>query len=312
MGDLLTITRDAASVREPIDLNRCIREYLNAPEYQALRDYHRFEMETDLAASLPNIKGSAIHIRKTLMNLVANAAEALDGKAGRIYIRTELRAVEAPHAVKAGEYAVLQVSDTGSGIDPADQAQIFEPFYTRKVMGRSGTGLGLTLVWNTVQDHGGHIEVQSDSSGTCFTLMFPSSPDQVAPKAEPCPIARLHGQGQRILVVDDERMQREIASGILSKLGYLPIAVPSGERAVEFLQGQAVDLVILDMIMAPGINGRQTYERILEIRPGQKAVITSGFAESTEIDRCRRMGAAGYLKKPYTLEKLGQAVQQAL
>ncbi len=312
VGDLLTITRDAAAVREPIDLNRCIRDYLISPEYQALTAYHGFEMKTDLAAFLPNIKGSAIHIRKTLMNLVANAAEALDGKGGCIHIRTEARAVQGTEALKAGEYALLQVSDTGSGIDPADQAQIFEPFYTRKVMGRSGTGLGLTLVWNTVQDHGGHIEVQSDSSGTCFTLMFPTSPDPVAPQAEPRPIAQLHGQGQQILVVDDESMQREIASDILSKLGYLPIAVPSGEQAVKFLQDQAVDLVILDMIMAPGMNGRQTYEKILKIRPGQKAVITSGFAESTEIDRCRRMGAAGYLKKPYTLEKLGQAVKQAL
>jgi DNA-binding NtrC family response regulator len=113
-------------------------------------------------------------------------------------------------------------------------------------------------------------------------------------------------------VVDDEASQRDISCRMLEVLGYRPQAVSSGEDAVAYLQTHTVDLVLLDMIMDPGMNGRQTYEQIVHIHPRQKAIIISGFAETEDVLEAQRMGAGQFLKKPVTLEKLGRAVKQEL
>ena len=122
----------------------------------------------------------------------------------------------------------------------------------------------------------------------------------------------MHGAGQRVLVVDDELLQREIASQCLDTLGYRPQAVSSGEEAVELLKTQQVDLVLLDMLMGSGINGRQTYERILHHHPGQKALIVSGYAENDEVRQALALGVSAYLQKPYTLEHLSKTVADIL
>jgi two-component system, cell cycle sensor histidine kinase and response regulator CckA len=122
----------------------------------------------------------------------------------------------------------------------------------------------------------------------------------------------LCGSGESILVVDDVESQRKIACHMLEKLGYKTMAVPGGEAAVDYLRNHSVDLVIIDMIMDPGIDGRETYERIIEIHPGQKAVIVSGFAETVQVEEAQKMGAGPYLKKPVTLERLGLAVKEEL
>ena len=114
------------------------------------------------------------------------------------------------------------------------------------------------------------------------------------------------------MVVDDEESQREIAYDLLTQLDYSVEAVSSGEEAVEYLRKQTVDLVVLDMVMPPGINGRETYERIAQIYPGQKAIIASGFSETVDVKRAQRLGAGRYIKKPYTLEKIGIAVKSEL
>jgi CheY-like chemotaxis protein len=120
------------------------------------------------------------------------------------------------------------------------------------------------------------------------------------------------GKGESILVVDDVEGQREIATGILQKLRYRVRAASSGEAAVSFVQSNKVDLIVLDMIMDPGMDGLETYERILAIRPGQKAVIASGFSESERVKRAQALGAGSYVKKPYTFEKIGLAVRTEL
>ena len=120
------------------------------------------------------------------------------------------------------------------------------------------------------------------------------------------------GDGESILVVDDVPSQREITSKMLEALGYRAGAVSSGEAAVEYLQAHSVDLVLLDMIMDPGINGRETYARIIAINPGQKAILVSGFAETDEVKAAQQLGAGQYIRKPITLEKIGRAVKEAL
>jgi CheY-like chemotaxis protein len=214
--------------------------------------------------------------------------------------------------VRQGEYAVLTVSDDGLGLSAGELGRIFEPFYTKKIMGRSGTGLGLSVVWNTVQDHGGYVNVMSDEDRTIFELYFPITRAEVAADTEQVSWENYAGNGEKILVVDDEELQREIACGLLIKLGYSAEAVSSGEEAIGYLKTHSVDLVVLDMIMFPGINGRETYERIIKIHPNQKAIIASGFAETEDVKAAQERGAGKYIKKPFTLETLAIAVKEEL
>ena len=168
---------------------------------------------------------------------------------------------------------VLTVSDNGKGISTKDLGKIFEPFYTKKVMGRSGTGLGLAVVWGTVKDHDGYIDVQSEEGkGSTFTLYFPGYPggDRRRDQKGVSPESYM-GRGESILVVDDVKEQRELATTMLSRLGYQVNAVSSGEEAVAYLKTNRVDLLVLDMIMDPGMDGLETYRRVLEINPKQKA-----------------------------------------
>ena len=207
---------------------------------------------------------------------------------------------------------VLSVSDDGSGISIDDLDRIFEPFYSKKVMGRSGTGLGLAVVWNVVQDHGGYIDLNSENNNTTFDLYFPVTREAVTDELSTVPIQDLEGNGEKVLIVDDVDSQREVVSKMLEKLRYTSESVSSGEQAIEYLKQNDVDLVILDMIMAPGRNGRETYEEILKFKPGQKALICSGFAETNEVKKAQKLGAGKFIRKPLTLERLGTALKEEL
>ena len=314
--DLLTIARGVATGKEALNLNTLIAEYLGSAEYEKLEKTHSFvSFRTELDPDLLNMSGSPTHIKKILMNLIANASEAIEGS-GTVTISTANRYLDEPlkgyEDVRIGEYAVLSVSDDGSGISAEDLERIFEPFYTKKMMGRMGTGLGLAVVWNTVQDLKGYINVKSSEKGTVFELFFPVTREEVAGIEEEVPLEDYLGHGEKILVVDDEERQREIASGILTRLGYNPETVSSGEAAIEYMKENPVDLIVLDMVMPKGINGRKTYEEIIKIRPGQKAIIASGYAKTREVDRALELGAGKYIKKPYTLAKVGVAVKEEL
>jgi CheY-like chemotaxis protein len=249
------------------------------------------------------------------MNLVSNAAEAIE-RSGTITISTVNCYVDKPFRgyddFNEGEYAILSVNDDGSGISNDDLERIFEPFYTKKFMGRSGTGLGLAVVWNIVQDHKGYIDLRSEKNDTTFNLYLPVTREGISDRKQQRPLEDYKGNGEKILVVDDIDSQREIALKMLEKLGYSAASVSSGEAAVQYSKKHEVDLIILDMIMDPGINGRETYERILKINPGQKAIITSGFADTNEVKKAQQLGAGRYIRKPFTLENLGIAVKEEL
>jgi PAS domain S-box-containing protein len=314
--DLLTLARGVATVREPLNLNKTIRDYLKSPEFLNLQHHHpTVTVESNLDPDLLNLAGSPIHVSKVLMNLVSNASEAIEGS-GRVVITTENRYLDKPlggyETVEEGEYAVLIVSDDGAGISSDDLERIFEPFYTKKIMGRSGTGLGLAVVWNVVQDHEGYIDVRSTREGTAFDLYFPITRQEVSDNELNRPIEGYKGSGESILVVDDIENQREIACHMLKKLGYQATAVAGGEKAIEYLQDHHVDLILLDMIMDPGMSGRDTYEQIVRINPDQKAIIASGFAETDDVRAAQRLGAGQYIRKPLNLEKLGLAIKGEL
>jgi PAS domain S-box-containing protein len=314
--DLLTVARGVAVEKEPMNINTVIQDYLNSPDFRLVQQFHPgVTLKNQLAGDLVNIMGSRVHIRKILMNLVSNAFEAID-HSGCVTISTSNITINVPlrgaSDIEEGEYVTLSVSDQGKGISEEDLEKIFEPFYSKKVMGRSGTGLGLSVVWNVVQDHNGHIKVKSSRDGTQFTLFFPSTHQTEPHHQSTVDLARFKGKGESILVVDDVSTQRFITSSIVEKLGYKVESVASGEAAIEFLVRQPVDLILLDMIMHPGITGRQTYEKIIEMYPGQKAIIISGFAENEDVKETLRLGAGRFLRKPLVIHELAMAIQTEL
>ena len=316
--DLLTLARRAVMVTEPVDLNCIVTQYLATPEYEKIREYHsgiRTKVRLEEATGL-TIMGSATHLSKTVMNLISNAAEAMP-QGGRIVVSTEPQYIDRPvegyDHIKEGDYMTLSVSDTGIGISPDDIDKIFEPFFTKKKMGRSGTGLGMAVVWGTVKDHKGFIDVKSvEGKGTTFKLYFPAIREASAADPPEVRVEDYAGRGESILVIDDVKQQREVASGMLEQLGYEVFSVSSGEEAVAFLKGQKVDLLLLDMIMDPGMDGLDAYRKIIEIHPGQKAVIASGFSETDRVRAAQRLGVGAYIKKPLLIEKLGMAIRGEL
>jgi len=315
--DLLTLARRGVTSRKVINLNSLILGFSKSAEWEKLNNYHpSVQFQTDLEAGLPNIAASSIHVEKTLFNLVSNACEAM-AKGGLLTVKTGSRYLDQPvhdyDSICEGNYVVMSVSDTGEGIADSDLNRIFEPFYTRKVMGRSGTGLGLAVVWGTVKDHQGYIDVESKmGKGTTFTLYFPVAGEDVPEKTTSVPLSEYMGQGESILVVDDVQGQRDLAAAMLKKLNYNVTGVSSGEEALDYLKRNKVDLMVLDMIMEPGMDGLHTYRKVLEIHPGQKAIIVSGFSESEQVSEVQKLGAGAYVKKPYILERLGTAVRQEL
>ena len=316
VADLLTIARGVAAVKTPLSLNTAIEEYLDSPEHQALTKSHpSVAFETRFDKRLLKIPGSSVHLKKTLMNLTANAAEAVEG-AGNVTIATENRYIDKPVPacadIPSGKYVVLSVADNGTGISPEDKERIFEPFYTKKMMGRSGTGLGLAVVWNTMQDHNGHIQVVSSESGTTFELYFPATREETQQETPDAAKEEWLGHGETILVVDDEEPQREIACALLARLGYRAEAAASGEAAIEYIKNHPADLLILDMVMPKGLGGRETYQKILGINPRQKAIIATGYAMTEEVELARKLGAGDFVKKPYTLGTIGLAIRSAL
>jgi nitrogen-specific signal transduction histidine kinase len=314
--DLLTVARGIALEKDPLNLNRVVDKYLESERHTGLlRNNPDIALKTETDNSLLNIKGSSVHIEKALFNLVSNAIDALDDK-GTVTIKTENRYLDKSlrgyEEIKPGEYAVLSVADDGEGISSKDLERIFEPFYSKKVMGRSGTGLGLPVVWNMIHEHDGYVDVRSGDNGTIFELYFPITREKILKSEEPVSLEDYRGNGEKILVVDDDESQRDILCAMMKKLGYLPTAMPGGEEAVEYLKTRSADLVILDMVMDPGINGKETYEQIVKIRPGQKAIIVSGFAETDDVREAQNLGVGRFIKKPAQMEKLGLAVREEL
>jgi PAS domain S-box-containing protein len=315
--DLLTLARRGVEATEVVDLNSIVSEYLLSPEHARLElNNTNVTMEKHLDKNLLNILGSPIHLSKTVMNLISNAAEAMP-VGGKIVITTENRHMEKVkngfEDIGKGDYATLTIADTGIGISPEDIERIFEPFYTKKTMGRSGTGLGMAVVWGTVKDHRGYIDLKSkEGKGTEITLYFPVTRKVFFPEAESASIQDLMGKGESILVVDDIEEQRQIASEMLEKLGYTVTSVCSGEEAVEYMREHAVDLLVLDMIMEPGMDGLETLKKILKIHSRQKSIIASGYSESARVIEAQQLGAGTYVKKPYLLEKIGLAIRTEL
>lgn len=317
VSDLVTIARGGASIKTVENINDIILSHLGSIEHlERLANFPQAVIQTKLHKNLYNSCCSEQHLHKILLNLIGNSLEVL-GEKGIIHISTDNCAFVHPLATNApgaqqSDFIKLTVSDNGPGIKQEDIDYIFDPFYSTKVMGKSGTGLGLSIVWNIVQDHNGWIEIKDNKPGAIFEIYLPASHDAVCPVQDILTADSLRGNGETILLIDDQLEQNEIIGKALQKMGYVTYSVTSGEEGITFLQTQPVDLVLLDMMMGDGLNGRETFERMLEIHPRQKAIVITGYAKSEEIIKAKKLGVSEFIEKPVTISKVGKAVKQSL
>ncbi|MCK4657392.1 MAG: PAS domain S-box protein [candidate division Zixibacteria bacterium] len=306
---LLTLGRRGHYNQEPLNLNEIVlqvsRTIVPLPD--------TLTCEVNLSKDLMNILGGGAQIIRVISNLLDNARDAMQD-VGRIYIKTENYYVDevsiAYGRIPKGEYAKLTISDTGCGIPDDIVQRIFDPFFTSKTTDKKrGSGLGLSVVDAVVRDHGGYIDLSSKvGGGTSFYLYFPVTRKTVDGQD----YDKIPGGTETVLVIDDDSLQRDVSLRLLEKLGYRVSAAESGVKAIEFLKEKPQDLLVLDMIMPPGIDGAETYRRAIEINPDQKAIITSGFSETERVLEAQRLGAGAFLRKPLTTRSIAAAVRKEL
>lgn len=314
--DLLTLARRSISIDEICNINTILSDYLESVEFQLVKNRHsHITIHTDLQDNLLNVKGSAVHLSKVVMNILNNGLEAMPGggevsiSTANVYVDTYLKGYE---QIPEGEYVCTSIADSGVGIPKDDLRRVFEPFYTKKSMQHSGTGLGMTVIWATIKDHKGFLDIDSvEGQGTTVKFYLPARREDVTSQQGRIVLDDYLGS-EAVLIVDDIPEQLDIACNMLSKLGYVVYTATSGEKALEAIRQQPVDLVILDMIMPGGLDGLETYQEITKLYPRQKAIITSGFSESERVRKLLQLGAGDYVQKPYTLEKLGMSVRAEL
>lgn len=313
--DLLTLARRGRYEMVVTDLNEVITEYLDSPGFEKIKEENpEINFVIDLESKNQLIKGSSPHLAKVVMNLAVNAVDALDGE-GTLTISTKTETLNKLFSgfssINTCEYVVFKVQDTGYGIESEDIKKIFEPYYSKKNMqGSRGSGLGLSVVYGILQDHGGYYDVFSEVGiGTEFVLYFPLTTESQEFKD----VSEVLPEGnETILVVDDDEGQRELIQQVLITFGYEVTTAKNGTEAIKIIESQSFDLVVLDMIMEPGFDGLDTYKRIIELSPGQKAIIVSGFSATSRLEEALKLGVGQLVKKPFELKHLATAVRSEL
>lgn len=317
VSDLVSIARGSVRKTVVAELNAIISKHLRSIEHsERLFKFPNTFIQTQLQQDLQPIECSPQHIRKLLLNLIGNALESV-GEYGVVRIETKnhtiARAIKTDlFTLEPGNYVKLTISDNGPGIAPQDIDNIFTPFYTTKDKEKSGTGLGLSIVWNVVQEHRGWIDVENLHPGVAFEIYLPATDKPIKTQENIAIHESIRGHGEQILLVDDQSEQNNIMEEMLNILGYKTASVTSGEEAIVYLKKNNADLVILDMMMGDGINGRETYQRIIEIRPNQRAMIVSGFTENEEVELARDLGIRTFIEKPVGFTRIGKAIKESL
>ncbi|HUX72445.1 MAG TPA: PAS domain S-box protein [Steroidobacteraceae bacterium] len=256
-------------------------------------------------------------LESALLNLCLNARDAMGAAGGRLTIETANVRLDDSYAqqhveMRPGQYVLVAVSDTGSGIDPAHVGRVFEPFFTTKERGK-GTGLGLAMVHGFVKQSGGHVSIYSEHGhGTTVKMYLPRANEaqDASAAAGERPVA---GGAETILVVEDDELVRRYACEQLSALGYRVVEAADGRRALEILRrGDPVDLLFTDVVMPGGISGRQLVEEGRALRPGLRVLYTSGYTENAIVHHGRLDAGVQLLGKPYRRAELAKALRQAL
>jgi len=253
-------------------------------------------------------------IEQVLLNLYVNAWQAMPG-GGDLYLETENVTLDEnyvkPFSIEPGNYVKISITDTGVGMDKATQERIFDPFFTTKEMGR-GTGLGLASAYGIIKNHGGFINVYSEKGeGTTFNIYLPASEKEVTEERE-LSKSVLKGS-ETVLLIDDEDMIIEVGVPILEKMGYKVFIARSGKEAIKVYEENKdqIDMVILDMIM-PDMSGGETYDRMKEIDPDIKVLLSSGYSINGQATEILDRGCNGFIQKPFKMKELSQKLREIL
>lgn len=308
---LLGFARRGKYLIKATDLNEIIEKSSSL----FARTKKEIRVHTELSEDLWSAEVDRGQIEQVLLNLYVNAWQAMS-TGGDLYLQTENiildRSYLKPYKVEPGRYVKISVSDTGVGIDKETQERIFEPFFTTKEMGR-GTGLGLASVYGIIKSHGGYINVYSEKEkGTVFTIYLPASEKIALKEIESGPAAIIKGSGT-ILLIDDEEMILDVGIELLKELGYTVKSAMSGPEAIDVFKGERgkIDLIIMDMIM-PGMGGGETFDRLKEIDPDIKVLLSSGYSINGQATKILRRGCDGFIQKPFNMNQLAEKVQRIL
>jgi len=253
-------------------------------------------------------------IKQVLLNLYVNAWQAMPGN-GNLYLETGNVTLDEtdvkPFSVEPGRYVKISVTDTGVGMDKATRERIFDPFFTTKEMGK-GTGLGLASVYGIIKNHGGFINVYSEEGhGTTFNIYLPASEKAVIEEKRPAGDT-LRGS-ETVLFIDDEDMIIEIAEELFEQLGYKVLTARSGKEAIKTYKEskERIDIVLLDMIM-PDMSGGDTYDRMKDINPKVKVLLSSGYSINSQATEILDRGCNGFIQKPFKMKELSQKLREIL
>ena len=253
-------------------------------------------------------------IEQVLLNIYVNAAQAMP-YGGNLHVRTiETTLSEEdvlPYNAAPGAYVKISITDNGTGMDEAVRARVFEPFFTTKEMGH-GTGLGLASSFGIIQNHHGFISFESEiNKGTTFHVFLPTS--RKTPRDEKPAAEEIVTSTGTILLVDDEQMVAEVGAEILSALGYEALVARNGSEALDIyrINQNRIDLVILDMIM-PGIRGDEMFDRLRQINPKVKVLLSSGYSIDGQASAIIDKGCNGFIQKPYSMAALSQKISEIL
>ena len=312
---LLAFSRKTKTESKTMDLNKEVRQAVQLLERTIPK---MVSIETDLADKLHYVKGDPMQLEQVLMNLGANARDAMpDG--GRLIIKTSNTVLDEAFCrenigAKPGSYVVLTVTDTGNGMDSQEARHVFEPFFTTKGVGK-GTGLGLSSVYGIVKSHDGYINFDTaPGRGTSFRIYLPAAVKATQADATAVFVEQaIRGGSETIMLVDDEQPILDIVQDILKQYGYDIVTADSGEMALNMYQEKSreIDLIILDLGM-PGMGGKRCLESLLELNPRVKVIVASGYSEDGQVDELRRLGAKDFLGKPYRLTAMVQKVRHVL
>jgi len=331
-GQILIIGRKVPVTKELVDMNSFVSRSLSALRRMV---EETVEMEWIPGEEIPPIMADEGQLYQVLLNLVVNARDALSGR-GSIEIRTgfsrshyakesdaDAVCISAGHrggekGVETGGYVYLSVRDNGPGIPREIRERIFDPFFTTKEVGK-GTGIGLSVVYSIVESHGGCIDlITAGGAGTEFRIFFPvadtaAQDEGTASGMEISKEPETDFRGKSALVADDEDVVRELLTELLQSLGFEVMAVEDGTRAYELYREapERYALVILDRVM-PGMTGCEVFQKIREIRPEQKVVLTTGYSIPEEIEKIEKMGIEGLIKKPFSLRDLKNKIIQVM
>lgn len=309
---LLAFGREGVLEQKPLCLNSIVEEVLHLLSRTLGRG---ITIEKRLGESLPPVEGDATQLQQVILNICINASEAMPN-GGTLTVTT--RGLP-PERIPKGEglpsrpegCVLLSIKDTGLGMPPEIRERLFEPFFTTKKEG-GGTGLGLALVYSIVKQHRGFVEVESEPKhGTEFKIYLPISSKTEPPT--PSPECQLKGGSETILMVDDDEVIRDLTAEILQKVGYTVHKAASGKEALLALKSQkgGVDLAILDMIM-PGLEGGPTFERLRQLEPEIKILLTSGYNELSCPPGSLEKPGTAFIQKPYRVEELLTKVREVL